>query len=156
MFSAYLVKGGDILRKTFHASTGLPPTMTKHIPLKSSAKYTKNMLKRYRYRAYPKPGQVEPIARLFGCVRVVYNDALAYAQDTYCKTGKKPSTAELSARLTQSKKTEERLWLAEVSSVPLQQSLRDLDKAYRAFFDTVTGKRKGKQGAGAPRFKKTW
>lgn len=154
MFSAYLVKGGDSLRKTFHALTGLPPTMTKHIPFKRSAKYTENMLKRYRYRAYPKPGQVEPIAQLFGCVRVVYNDALAYAQDTYRKTGKKPSTAELSARLTQSKKTKERVWLTEVSSVPLQQSLRDLDKAYKAFFDTVTGKRKGKQSAGAPRFKK--
>lgn len=112
------------------------------------------MLKRYRYRAYPKPGQVEPIARLFGCVRVTYNDALAHALETYRLTGTKPSAAELSARLTALKKTEERFWLSEVSSVPLQQALRDLDKAYKAFFATVTGQRKGKRGAHAPRFKK--
>ena len=91
------------------------------------------MLKRYRYRAYPKPGQVEPIARLFGCVRVTYNDALAHALEIYRLTGTKPSAAELSARLTALKKTEERFWLSEVSSVPLQQALRDLDKAYKAF-----------------------
>lgn len=112
------------------------------------------MLKRYRYRAYPKPGQAEPIARLFGCVRVTYNDALAYALETYRLTGAKPSAAELSARLTALKKSEERFWLSEVSSVPLQQALRDLDKAYKAFFNTVTGQRKGKHGAHAPRFKK--
>ena len=57
-------------------------------------------LKRYRYRAYPKKGQKQPIAALFGCVRVVYNDALAYAEKSYKDTKKKPSHQELSARLT--------------------------------------------------------
>ena len=56
-------------------------------------------LKRYRYRAYPKKGQKQPIAALFGCVRVVYNDALAYSEEQYKDTGKKPSSKELSARL---------------------------------------------------------
>lgn len=112
------------------------------------------MLKRYRYRAYPTPGQVEPIARLFGCVRTAYNDALAHCRDTYEMTGKKPSAAQLSLRLTEMKHTEGRAWLAEAASAPLQQSLRDLEKAYKAFFDSVTGKRKGKQKARLPRFKK--
>ena len=40
-------------------------------------------LKRYRYRAYSKKGQKQPIAALFGCVRVVYNDALAYSEEQY-------------------------------------------------------------------------
>lgn len=40
-------------------------------------------IKRYRYRAYPKKGQKQPIAALFGCVRVVYNDALAYSEEQY-------------------------------------------------------------------------
>ena len=110
-------------------------------------------LKRYRYRAYPKPGQKQPIAALFGCVRVVYNDALAYAEKSYKDTKKKPSHQELSARLTVLKKTTEKRWLSEVSAVPLQQSLRDLDKAYTNFFQSITGKRKGAK-VGVPRFKK--
>jgi putative transposase len=55
--------------------------------------------------------------------------------------------------LTQSKKTDDRKWLADVSSVPLQQSLKQLDQAYRNFFDSVKGKRKGKK-VGIPKFKK--
>lgn len=47
--------------------------------------------------------------------------------------------------LTQSKKTEERQWLKEVSSVPLQQSIRHLDVAYQNFFKSRTGKHKGKK-----------
>ena len=60
--------------------------------------------------------------------------------------------AELSARLTAAKKTPERAWLADVSAVILQQSLADLNTAYRNFFASVTGKRKGPK-AGPPRFK---
>ncbi len=55
--------------------------------------------------------------------------------------------------LTLSKKTEERQWLLDVSSVPLQQSLRNLDIAYRNFFNSHSGKRKGGK-IGTPRFKK--
>lgn len=110
-------------------------------------------IKRYRYRAYPKLGQKQPIAALFGCVRVVYNDALVYAEKSYKDTKEKPSHQELSARLTGLKKTTEKRWLSEVSAVPLQQSLRDLDKAYTNFFQSITGKRKGAK-VGAPRFKK--
>lgn len=110
-------------------------------------------IKRYRYRAYPKPGQKQPIAALFGCVRVVYNDALAYSENCYKETKKKPSNKELSARLTNLKKTAEKSWLSDVSAVPLQQSLRDLDKAYSNFFASATGKRKGPK-VSAPRFKK--
>jgi len=78
---------------------------------------------------------------LFGCVRVVWNEALAF-----CKSSEKlPGYSKLSAMLAQSKKTEERQWLKEVSSVPLQQSLRHLNVAYRNFFKSITGKHKGKK-----------
>ena len=110
-------------------------------------------IKRYRYRAYPRKGQTQPIAALFGCVRVVYNDALAYSEEQYHQTKKKPSGKELSARLTRLKQTTEKAWLKNVSAVPLQQSLRDLDKAYTNFFTSITGKRKGVR-IGAPKFKK--
>ena len=110
-------------------------------------------IKRYRYRAYPRKGQQQPIAALFGCVRAVYNDALAYSEEQYKDTGKKPSSKELSARLTHLKQTPGKAWLRDVSAVPLQQSLRDLDRAYTNFFTSVTGKRKGPR-VGAPRFRR--
>lgn len=62
-----------------------------------------------------------------------------------------PRTGDLSKLLiTEAKKTDERAWLGEVSAVVLQQSLRDLDTAYRNFFDGLKGKR---PRMGAPRFK---
>lgn len=104
---------------------------------------------RYQYRFYPTDQQRQSLAQLFGCVRVVWNDALAV-----CKQSRKlPGYNKLSAMLTLSKKTEERQWLLDVSSVPLQQSLRNLDIAYRNFFNSHSGKRKGGK-IGTPRFKK--
>ena len=82
-------------------------------------------------------------------MRVVWNDGLAL-----CKQSQKyPGFSKLSALLTQTKKTDERQWLKDVSSVPLQQSLRHLDIAYRNFFNSCNGKRKGKR-LGSPKFKK--
>lgn len=107
------------------------------------------MKARYRYRIYPSDQQRQSLAQLFGCVRVVWNDALAF-----CKQSERlPGFNKLSAILTATKKTEDRIWLADVSAVPLQQSLRNLDIAYRNFFNSRNGKRKGGK-MGIPRFKK--
>jgi putative transposase len=107
------------------------------------------MKARYQYRFYPTDQQRVSLAQLFGCVRVVWNDALAI-----CKQADKlPGYNKLSALLTQSKKNEDREWLKSVSSVPLQQSIRNLDVAYRNFFNSRNGKRKGKK-LGSPNFKK--
>lgn len=108
---------------------------------------------RYRYRIYPTTQQKRQLAKLFGCCRVVFNDALAYCQQEYQNGNKKPSSIELSQRLTELKKTEEKQWLTEVSSIPLQQSLRDLDQAYSNFFKSGKGPRKGKK-VKHPRLKK--
>jgi putative transposase len=108
---------------------------------------------RYRYRIYPTTQQKRLMSQLFGCCRVVWNDALAYCLQQYKKGEKKPSYNELSKMLTKTKKTEEKEWLGEVSSVPLQQSLKDLDQAYSNFFNSCKGKRKGKK-VKSPRFKK--
>jgi putative transposase len=64
-----------------------------------------------------------------------------------------PTYNQLSARLTCVKKTLEREWLNDVSSVPLQQSLRHLATAYKNFFDFRKGSRKG-VSVGLPKFKK--
>jgi putative transposase len=74
----------------------------------------------------------------------VYNDAIAAREAARAEGRKAPSMAELSRLLiTQAKRTPERAWLGEVSSVVLQQSLRDLGAAYSAFFASLKGERKG-------------
>ncbi len=108
------------------------------------------MKARYQYRFYPTDQQRQSLAQMFGCVRVVWNDALAI-----CKQSEKlPSNNDLQKLvITQAKKTEEREWLATVSNIPLQQSVADLGVAYKNFFASLKGKRKGKK-VGTPRFKK--
>ena len=90
--------------------------------------------------------------RAFGCARVVFNDGLHTRQEAYAAGLPYISDAELSARLTTAKATPERAWLGGVSAVVLQQSLADLNTAYRNFFASVTGKRKGPK-IEPPRFK---
>lgn len=107
---------------------------------------------RYSYRLYPAPAQQQALARAFGCARVVFNDALAAREEAHRAGRPYIPDAELSARLTEAKKTPERAWLGEVSSVVLQQALADLNTAYGNFFASVTGKRKGPKVA-APRFR---
>ncbi len=111
------------------------------------------MKARYQYRIYPTDQQRIGLAKLFGCCRVVWNDALAWVKST--PEGEKwPSNAELQKIcITQAKQTEGRKWLAEVSNIPLQQSIQDLGVAFKNFFDSRKGKRKGPR-AGFPRFKK--
>ncbi|WP_406101606.1 transposase [Streptomyces sp. NBC_01003] len=108
---------------------------------------------RYAFRLYPEPGQRITLARAFGCARVVFNDAVRARKDAHAAGQPYPKAAELSQTLiTRAKRTVERSWLGEVSSVVLQQSLRDVEAAYRAFFASLKGERKGAR-VGAPRFK---
>ncbi|MET3921082.1 transposase [Arthrobacter sp. UYEF20] len=111
------------------------------------------MKKRYAYRAYPTAGQERALARLFGSCRVIFNDVLSARRSAHERGLPLPTSGELSKTLlTDAKRTPERAWLAEVSSVPLQQSLMDADRAYRNFFTSLTGKRKDSR-VGRPRFK---
>ncbi|MEV6229148.1 RNA-guided endonuclease TnpB family protein [Saccharopolyspora shandongensis] len=108
---------------------------------------------RYGFRLYPTPGQQTALAQAFGCARVVFNDAVQARQDAHTQGLPAPKAAELSKRLvTDAKRTPERSWLSNVSAVVLQQSLRDAETAFKNFFDSLSGKRKGRK-MGAPRFK---
>jgi putative transposase len=108
---------------------------------------------RYNYRVYPTPGQQRSLARAFGCARVVFNDGLRARQTARANGEKYLSDGELSKQvITQAKTAPQRAWLGEVSSVVLQQALADLNVAYRNFFASVTGKRKGRKVA-PPRFR---
>jgi putative transposase len=108
------------------------------------------MKARYQFRFYPTDQHRQLLSQLFGCVRVVWNDALAI-----CKQSEKlPSNNDLQKLvITQAKKTDKRSWLSDVSNIPLQQSVADLGVAYKNFFDSLKGKRKGKK-VGSPKFKK--
>ncbi|AZM77516.1 transposase [Streptomyces sp. KPB2] len=106
---------------------------------------------RYSFRLYPSAGQRMALAKAFGCARVVYNDALRARETARGEGMPFPKTGNLSKQLiTEAKNTPERAWLGEVSAVVLQQSLRDLDTAYKNFFDGLKGKR---PRMGAPRYR---
>ena len=107
---------------------------------------------RYQYRLNPTPGQQAALARAFGCARVVYNDAIAAREKARRDNRPYPTDAEISKSLTAVKRTPGRAWLTEVSSVVLQQALVDANTAYRNFFASLNGKRKGSR-MGAPRFR---
>ena len=107
---------------------------------------------RYRYRIEPTDAQQRMLARVFGCCRVVFNDALRVRGEAY-RAGMKLSDTEIQRRvITQAKTTAERGWLAEVPSVALVQSVNDSRRAWRNYFDSHTGKRRGRK-LGRPRMK---
>jgi len=107
---------------------------------------------RYRYRIEPTPLQQQMLARVFGCCRVVFNDALRVRDEAY-RAGVKLSDSEIQRRvITAAKTTEARGWLRQVPSVALVQSVNDSRRAWRNFFDSHTGRRKGRR-VGRPRMK---
>ncbi|MFE7235425.1 RNA-guided endonuclease InsQ/TnpB family protein [Streptomyces sp. NPDC057596] len=97
----------------------------------------------FKYRFYPTDAQAAELSRTFGCVRKVYNMALAARTEAWARQ-ERVNYNQTSAMLTEWKKTEELTYLNEVSAVPLQQALRHLQAAFAGFF----GKR-----AKYPRFK---
>ncbi|MGB3532536.1 MAG: RNA-guided endonuclease TnpB family protein [Microcoleaceae cyanobacterium] len=111
------------------------------------------MKQRFKYRSYPTDEQKVSLSKLFGCTRVVGNDAVNRCIDAYVEDGQKPSNSLLQKELiTQAKLTQEREGLSEVSVVPLQQSLNDLNRAYQIFLNSCQGKRTGER-VKSPRFK---
>jgi putative transposase len=89
----------------------------------------------YQYRWYPTASQEKILAQTFGCARFVYNWALRLRSDAYYQEQKRLYYSDTSARLSQLKQQPEYAWLNDVASVPLQQSLRHLDRAFRNFFE---------------------
>lgn len=104
---------------------------------------TTHVKRAFKYRFYPTDAQAAELSRTFGCVRKVYNMALAARTEAWTRQ-ERVTYNQTSAMLTAWKKTEELVYLGEVSSVPLQQCLRHLQTAFANFF----GKR-----ARYPRFK---
>lgn len=105
----------------------------------------------YRFRFYPTPEQENLLRRTVGCCRLVYNKALHERSTAWTKERRRVSYKDTSALLTEWKKTDDLNFLNEVSCVPLQQTLRHLQKAYSNFFnqtgDYPTYKRKSHGGS---------
>lgn len=109
------------------------------------------MNRAYRYRFYPTPEQESLLRRTVGCCRFVYNRALALRQEAWTQRQEKLSGYDLMKKITEWKKDPETEWLSEVSIVPLQQAVNNLEVAYRNFFAKrakyPTFKKKGSGGS---------
>jgi putative transposase len=99
------------------------------------------MYKACRYRIYPTSSQKELIAKHIGSSRFVYNLALETKNSAYLGSKHNFSPFDLIKQLPELKKECE--WLKEVNSQSLQQSIQNMDIAFKKFF----------KGAGFPKFK---
>lgn len=99
----------------------------------------------FKFRLKPKHPQIVKMRQFAGCCRFVWNKALAVEKENYTETGKRLGYNKLAGLLVDWKKDPETAFLKEVHSQILQQSLKDLDTAYKNFFE---------KRAERPKFKK--
>ena len=92
------------------------------------------MEKAYKYRFYPNSAQELLLRQTLGCVRLVYNKALFERTNAWYEKQERISYKQTSSMLTNWKKEDDLKFLNDVSSVPLQQSLRHLQTAFVNFF----------------------
>ncbi|MGP4988662.1 MULTISPECIES: RNA-guided endonuclease InsQ/TnpB family protein [Pseudoalteromonas] len=88
-----------------------------------------------KQRFYPTPEQVTLLEQTFGCTRFVYNSILRWRTDAYYNEQIKINYSKASSYLTELKKNPEFPWLNDVSSVPLQQAIRNQQTAFKNFFE---------------------
>ncbi|HEU0173599.1 MAG TPA: RNA-guided endonuclease TnpB family protein [Blastocatellia bacterium] len=91
--------------------------------------------KAFKYRFFPTDEQAAQLAKTFGCARYVYNQALEYRTTAWQQEKISIGYRLTAAKLTEWKMEPEKAFLSEVSSVVLQQSLRNLDTAFTNFFE---------------------
>lgn len=92
------------------------------------------MKKGIKFRAYPDKGQRDLINQTFGCCRLVYNKGLAMRNDAFAN-GQGIGYRQTSSMLTELKQDAGFAFLKDVDSIALQQSLRDLDRGFKNFFE---------------------
>ncbi len=102
-------------------------------------------LQAFKFELMPNGEQQRQMRRFAGACRFVFNKALALQQDRHKAGEKKLGYADLCKSLTDWKSEAQTLWLTETPSQPLQQSLKNLERAYKNFFE---------KRADFPRFKK--
>ena len=101
--------------------------------------------KGYKYRIYPNQAQINQIQKNLDCARFVYNRALDIRSSSWKERKESISYNQTAHIIAELKHDKDYMWLLEADSMCLQESLKDLDKAYQSFFKHV-----GKH----PKFKK--
>ena len=91
-------------------------------------------MKSIKVRIYPNNKQIKMLNQHFGARRWIYNYALEKKIKYYNNNKKSLSIYEISKELPKLKKENETLWLKDVNSQVLQQSLKDLEMAFSRFF----------------------
>jgi putative transposase len=97
------------------------------------------ILRTYKFRIYPTKEQEETLVQMFGCSRFVWNYFLNNSKEHYSKTKKHLSFFDNCKLLTLLKQKEETSFLNNANAQSLQASIKNLDKAYKAFFKTKKG-----------------
>lgn len=104
--------------------------------------------KAFKFEIMPNGAQIRRMKQFCGCSRFVFNRALAWQNEQYGQDNSvKFSYTKIANLLPQWKK--ELLWLKDCHSQVLQQSLKDLESAFKNFFQKRSGfpkfKRKGEK-----------
>lgn len=94
--------------------------------------------KAYKFRVYPNHSQQAELAKQFGAVRFVYNHYRAVREGFYIDTGTGLNYNDCAMDLADILKVDYP-WLKEADSQTMQQALKDLDRAYKNFFEGRAG-----------------
>jgi putative transposase len=87
-----------------------------------------------KVRIYPNQEQQIALAKSFGCCRFVWNYYLNKTNTQYQETGKGLSYCDMAKDLTQLKKLDDYSWLKDATAATLQQALKNLESAFKNFF----------------------
>ena len=91
------------------------------------------ILKAFKFELMPNGEQIRKMKQFCGCSRFVFNRALAYQNEQYQQDNSfKFSYSKMTALLPEWKR--ELIWLKDCHSQVLQQSLKDLESAFKNFF----------------------
>jgi putative transposase len=130
-----------------------PPALRPERGQRMNPDFT-HILRGYKYRLYPTAEQQVILAQHFGCKRFVYNHFLDQRKQHYEQTGQGLSYKHTASQLIALKNDGEHDWLRDVNAQVLQQSLMDLEVAYKNFFERVEKRKQGqKVNPGYPKFK---
>lgn len=89
----------------------------------------------FKFLLEPNKNQVSDFLVFAGSCRFVYNKGLALINESYNSGNKFMGYNQLAVKLVDWKSEDSLLWLKKAPSQCLQQSLRDLDRAFRNFFN---------------------
>ena len=107
----------------------------------------------YKYRLYPTTQQESLLNQYVGAKRWMYNYLLSEQKRRHAANEKHLSAFDCNNLIPELKKRPDTAWLKTVDSILLQNAAEDLATAYKNFFDSIKGKRKGLK-AELPKYKR--